>query len=199
MRLFSQNVLALLSRDEIAAIYMVEMNIKGTILRHSNTPYDVTVQGIGTFQSENKLMVIEAPKLSKVVDRESYKIVYADPDFEFKEMFDYGAVGSKLTVYVTFINMTDYEIGGAQPGEPLLEASDVIKAYQGIIDSHGYNVTEDGEVTVTLEASSPMADLDLKKVFYTTKEDIKRFNPNDTAFDQVYEGSSQIDLVWGKA
>lgn len=199
MRIFSQNVLTLLSRDDIAVMYMVEMNIKGTVLRHANSPHDVTVQGIGTFQSENKLMIIEAPKLSKVVDREAYKIVYADPDFEFKELFDNGAVGSALTVYVAFINNTEFELGGAQPGEPLLERADIIKAYEGLIDSHGYNVSEDGEVTVTLEASSPMADLDLKRGFYTTKDDIKRFNQADTAFDQVYEGSKQIDLIWGKA
>ena len=199
MRSFSQNLLTLLSREELAAVYMVKLVVNGVVMMHTNMPYDITVQGVGTFQSENKLMIIEAPRLSKAVDREAYKIVYADPDFEFKELFDVGAVGSPLTVFVTFINTTDFELGGAQPGEPLLEKSDVVTAYSGIVDSHGYNVSEDGEVTVTLEASSPMADLDLKRSLYTTKESVKVFNQSDTAFDQVFEGSKSIDLIWGKA
>jgi hypothetical protein len=50
-----------------------------------------------------------------------------------------------------------------------------------------------------IECSSPMADLDLKRTLITSKDAMRGLSPTDSSFDQVYEGSKGIDLLWGKA
>ena len=43
-----------------------------------------------------------------------------------------------------------------------------------------------------------MADLDLVKSFYTSKDSITQKNSQDTSFDKVHEGSGAINVKWGK-
>jgi hypothetical protein len=100
---------------------------------------------------------------------------------------------------VGFFNTTKEAIGTVAPGHPLLAEEDIVLAYKGIVDSHGYVISEDEDVVVVIECSSPMADLDLKRTLITSKDAMRGLSPTDSSFDQVYEGSKGIDLLWGKA
>lgn len=197
MSTFSANVLQLLAKDSVEGFTLVELGFD-TPLRHTTAPANIVISTIGTFVADNGLLSVEPPRLSTIVDREAYKITYADPNFVFRPYFEDGVVGKYIRVYVGFYNTLTTTLGGAAPGFPLTDEADLLKAYEGVIDTHGYAITDD-EVTVVIEGSSPMADLDLVKPFITTQNQLKQLGlTDDTSFDQVYTGSAPINLLWGK-
>jgi hypothetical protein len=125
--------------------------------------------------------------------------MYVDPTFELRAYFETGLVGRKVNVYYGFFNTLDVELGGALPGQPLTALEDIALVYRGLIDSHGYTISADDEIEVVIECSSPVANLDAKKVMISSKDYLRQIGmPNDTSFDQVYAGSKAIDLLWGK-
>lgn len=196
---YSANVMQLISADNLSPYFLVKLALKTGAVYHTTTPMDVTVAGLGaTFLANNTLLGIDAPRLSSVVDREAYKITYADNDFSFRTLFAGGVIGTPVTVWVGFINATDAILGGALPGMPLSNSTDLILAYSGVIDSHGHATDTEGQVTATIECSSPMASLDLVKPFYTSRDAMQQRNPADISFNQVYAGSRAVNLVWGK-
>ena len=197
MRKFSPLTNTLLATGLVSPYFLVKLEFRTGHMYHTNLPYDVTINGLGTFQSGNNLMSIEAPRLSTVVDRTVYKLLYADPTFELKHLFEGGVVGTPVTVYLGFINTTGGVVGTTKPGRPFLDYADLLVAYRGVIDTHGYSITEDG-VSLSLECSSPMADLDLKRLWTTARESIRSRVETDSCFDQVYEGSSSASFLWGK-
>jgi hypothetical protein len=197
MRNFSTNVLQLLGSDNISGYFLVEIKNDKVLLRHTNLPHDIVIPSIGTFSANNGLVAIEPPKLSSVVDREAYKITYTDPEFTMRPIFEQGVLGADITVYVGFINTTEGDLGGALPSQPMTAAEDLVIAYKGVLDSHGYNITDE-EITVAIEGSSPMADLSLVRTLVTSKDFSKQIDPDDTAFEQVYTGSRVVNLLWGR-
>ena len=196
MRQFSDNVKLLIATGNIMPFYLVKMDFPGNTVRHTTLPYDVTVGSLGTFAADNGIISIETPKLSNVVDREAYKISYSDPTMSFRSLFDAGAVGVTVTVYTGFINTYGTTLNGVAAGAPMLDQNDIVIAYRGIIDTHTIVVNE--TVVVGIECSSPMADLDLVRTFYTDKNYARSISANDSAFDQVFEGSTVANLLWGK-
>lgn len=147
---------------------------------------------IATYLSDGKIVSIDAPKLSSTVDREIFKISFADPNFTFGATIDSGLIGKLVDVKIGFVNQTTKQ--------PELDAENVITVYRGNIDSSDYaiNTAEIGEVLLNVGCSSPMNDLDLVKAFYTTKDAASTRDSSDTAFDQIYEGSGILQLKWGK-
>lgn len=196
-RSFSDVVKTLLYTDNIAVFYLVHIVFPHTTLRHSTLPYTVTVPPLGTYIANSNLKSVEAPRLTSIVDRVSYKVVYADPEFEFKEYFELGATGSSVTIRLGFFNPLDVEIGGAAPGAPILTPENILVVYKGVIDSHGY-VVDDGESIATFECSSPMADLNQKTFYVTTDAEQRKRNPADVALENMHLSSTSQTLNWGK-
>jgi hypothetical protein len=199
MRQFSDNVKLLLSDTyRINAFSLVEMKNKNVTIRHTTLPYNCNITGIGNFLADNGLRGLEPPKLSATVDRETYKIVYADPEFLFKEIFEQGFVGADITIWAGLLNTTTGVVGGAGPGEPLLSSSDLIMLYKGVVDTHAYSIKDHEEVICTIEGSSPMANLALVKNRMTSQDCLRQLGISDSAFDSVYAGSAAVNLLWGK-
>lgn len=198
MRSFSEVVWQILENGNPSIFYLVRIQFPSQTLQHTTLPYDVTVPSIGSFDGDSNLQSIEAPRLTSIVDRATYKVVYADPEFELKNLFELGATGSQVTIYMGFINTLDSAVLGAVPGAPILDPAAIIVAYSGIIDTHGYAITEDGESVATFECSSPMADLDQKTYFVTTDAELRKRAPNDSAFSMLHIGSESQTLKWGK-
>jgi hypothetical protein len=153
--------------------------------------HDLTVDG-HLFTADGKLMAVDAPRLSTVVDRAVYKASFADPSVIFGSYVDDGIVGVNFEVRVGLINSS---------GAPLTDLADTILAYKGKVDSAAYSNNMDtvGEVVLELTGASPVANLDMVSDFHTSKNFIKDINAADTCFDQIYEGSGAITLRWGKA
>ena len=198
MKVFSPIVEMLLQRDDIAVFYLVTIQFPGETVRHTTLPYSVDISGLGLYSADSNLRSVEAPRLTTIVDRVAYKIVYLDPDFSFKDRFELGATGAPVSIHIGFFNPLDVTIGGAEPGGPLLEAADILLLYKGIIDAHGYAADDQGEVLATFECSSPMADLNQKTYFITTDSEQRKRNADDSSLQFMHIGAEARTMKWGK-
>lgn len=213
MRYISQNIRNLLALDEVSAFHLIELQLKdGTFIRQTNLVVPVVALGV-TFDRNNGLLMLSAPRLSSAVDRETFKITYVDADFDrthmqtsVRSLFENGLAGAKLKVHVGVLNTSNAPIISSgitiPPGMPLVGVDDLIVAYAGRIDTHGYVVDpENGSVIATLEGASPMASLDLTNTFYLSKEGSRERLPDnvvDTAYDQIFKGSGKASKAWGR-
>jgi hypothetical protein len=189
-----------LQQDEVLTFYLVKVETTSSVILDTTAAYPINIPSLGIFSPNNGLLTVEPPKLSSIVDREVYKLIYIDPEFEKIALFESILTGSKTTVYVGFFNSTDTVLGGALPNEPLTNLEDLIIAYEGIADTQGYAIDPSaGTVVAVIECSSPVASLGLVKHFTTSKNEMQQVNPNDTSFDQIYTGSSKVTRLWGKA
>lgn len=202
MRKISTVIANVIDQPNVMPFFLVsigDMNLYLTTLQ-----YDVVMSDGQTYLSDGGLVSVDPPRLSSVVDRESYKITIADPDFEFRTFLDNGAVGSELSVRVGFLNALTETLIGSDGVEvthyhPFKDLRDTIYAYKGAIDSHSYNIDfSNNEVMLTLEGSSPLANLDQVRAFYTSKDQMNQVNKNDTSMNEVYKGSGELTLKWGK-
>jgi hypothetical protein len=147
---------------------------------------------VNTYYNDGRLIQIDSPRLSSTVDRELFKISFADPTFTFGASVDSGLIGKMVDVKVAFVNQSTQL--------PELDTSNLLTVYRGKIDSTEYSVNTgvNGEVVLNVSCSSPMNDLDMSKPFYTTKDATFGRDSSDTSFDQIYEGSGVLNLKWGK-
>lgn len=199
MRARSASLEAILQSDNIQSFFLVKITTPLTTLLDTTYFRPLTVAGVGTFSPYGGLLTVEAPRLSEVVDREVYRLSYADPEFSKIAMLEGVLTGSKVTVYTGFVNTTDTTLSGVEPGQPLLDLQDMLIAYEGVIDTQGYTLDpQEGTVVVVLECASPVAALGLSRAYTTSKEAQKQRNPADTAYDYVYIDAAKMTLKWGK-
>jgi hypothetical protein len=185
---FSATIISLLQDPVINAFYMVKIDTYLSTTHISN----ITLSNGETYLADGKLLNVDTPRLSATVDRELYKVIFADPDYAIGNAMQTGIVGKNFEVRIGFINNTT--------NEPYNNISDTVLAYKGKVDNMSYSIDSGdvGEVVLAITGASPMADLDSTKAFYTSKEYIRGLYPTDSCFDQIYEGSGPINLKWGK-
>lgn len=204
MRALSANASAMLSRDHIQSFLAVNIVTIAETFKFTSAPYDIDIPTLGIFSANSGLYSAEPPRLTSAVDRESYKINIVDPTLEFRSVLEDTLTGSPVTVYGGFFNTSSGTLSGIPAGSPFLTMyseleGDLFVAYKGVIDTHSLVTNVDnGTVIITLECSSPVACLSLVRSFYTSKESLRERDLNDTAFDQSYAGSKQVQYVWGK-
>lgn len=184
---FSSTIAALLQGASIESFYCVKIGTYKT----TSFNRDVTI-GSDTYLSDGRLTVVDPPRISATVDREIFKVTLADSDFYLGNLFQSGIVGAILDVKLIFVDPAT--------NSPILTTSDILTIYKGIVDNitFGIQTGNSGETTITISGASPMNDLDLTRTFYASKEYIRGRYPNDSCFDQIYEGSGPVNLKWGK-
>jgi hypothetical protein len=203
MRTISSNVQTLLDLENISYFYCIaigpflDLNGASVSLYHTQVPGGVILGG-NSYTDDHTLLHVDPPRMSSTVDRESYKLAYADPTFYYRALFEKGFSGVNIVIRVGFYNTTDSNLGSASPGMPLSNIEDTLIIYSGTSDNHGYSIDMGGEVTVTLECTSPMGALAMTKSILTTKDSINQVDSTDTSYDQVFQGSKGIDILWGK-
>jgi hypothetical protein len=169
-------------------------------LRFTSLPFDITMSDGFVYTSDGGLSGIDPPNISSTVDRSSYKITFIDSNFLLKSYFESGATGDPVSVRLGFYNTLETTIDNVEPGQLFTNIDYTMLIYRGVIDGQSYSIDiQNNEITALIEGSSPMADLDLVKLFYTNKESMRAKNSNDSSFDKVHEGSGSIKLKWGKA
>lgn len=201
MRVFSDAVTYLIESGNIAVIYLVTIITPFETLRDTTASYDVTFDG-QLYSAGNGLMIVEGPRQSSAVDRETYKVTYVDPEFNKRDLFEKTLTGSSVETRLVFVNTRDIAWGTTPvaPGALLLDPLDTTIAYKGVADTQGYAVSpEDGTAIAVVECSSPMASLSLVKPFFTSRDAMRQQNPIDTSFDQVSINSIKVTHLWGKA
>lgn len=185
---FSQTLIDILSEPAIESFYLI------SVLDYKTTTYptNITLSNNETFLSDGKLLEVTPPKLSTVVDREAYSIKFSDVDFFFGQFAETGLVGQTVIVRLGFVDQST--------GLPLTNINDTLLVYKGQIDGVNYTIdTENvGSVIFEVICASPMANLDGVKSFYGSRPFIRNLNPEDSSFDQIYEGSGKLNLKWGK-
>lgn len=187
---FSEKVKQILSQPTIEAFYLVDVD--SGLYRTTSFFRDITLSNGVTFSNDGRLLSVDPPQLSSTVDREIYKISIADPDFNSGDSADRGLIGKLVEVRIGFVNQAT--------NLPETNIVDTVLVYRGKIDGTSYivNTNTIGEAVLNVTCSSPMADLDLRKPIYTTKDAARSREPSDTSCDQIYEGSGQLTLKWGK-
>jgi len=197
MRTLSSAVNTMLSLYNTETFFLVEL--EGLSRYHTTLPYDITMGNNITYTSDGGLIGVDPPRLSSVIDREAYKIRFSDLAFEFRDSFNAGIVGEKIKVYLGFFNSSEQTINSVPPSKIFTNMSDTILIYEGVIDSHAYDINiSNSESICLIEGSSPMAHLDLVKVFHSTKQQMREYSTTDSALDFSYQGSGEISLKWGK-
>jgi hypothetical protein len=186
MRVFTNNIQTLISSDnKIDFFFLITLNLNLTY-RLSSLSFDTAYDG-NTFLASGAILSVDSPRISSVLDRDSYTIVVADPDDELLAEARTGIVGKGIEVRVGFFNSN---------GVPLLNVNDTVPVYKGYVDSP--QIINDFESkTLSIEGTSPMSDLDLMRAFYTTSTGMDQFDLTDTCFDRIHEGYD-LQIRWGK-
>jgi hypothetical protein len=195
MILLSDTVKNLIVLDRIKYFFLVSIGNK----HYTSNPSNITLSNGTTYISDGGLTNVDPPNFSSTVDRSTYSVSFSDVSSELKSYFEEGATGDSFIVRIGFYNTLDVVTDGVEIGGIFTQITNTILIYKGVVDTQSYSLSFDnGGLTAKIEGSSPMADLDLVNPFYTNKDSMKQINPNDTAFDKVFDGSGQIKLKWGK-
>jgi hypothetical protein len=199
MRAMSDLLKEVIASDYISAFLLVDVGPfeNNEYIRSTTLPYDFMFNAT-TFHSDARIINTELPKLSSSVDKGSYRIIIGDPLFYFRETIERGITGVKIRVDAGFLNMSDVAVQGIAPNEPFDSADMVYTIYEGVLDSSLYSISPDSEIILTLEGSSPMGAIGLKRTLLTSRDWLRQRFPNDSSFDQVFVGSTNANLQWGK-
>jgi len=144
----------------------------------------------GYYVSSNLLAGVTPPKMSSSVDRSLYEVVLTDSNNTLLGLYETGLVGALLRVQVGFVD----------PVSELPEVDELFTIYEGVVQGFdsNFDTAVTGEVVSKLTGSNPLAALDASSSFYTSREMLREVNATDSAFDQIYEGSKSLNLLWGK-
>jgi len=185
MRQFSTAVQTVLDSDLIEYAFLIKLSFNSSYYLTSNG-YDVVYNG-NTYLANSGFYEFDSPKFSTVVDRESYKVVISELFNEMLPEFKLNVVGKPIEVFVALRDAS---------GDLLLSTGDVLKVYKGTVDKPSISNDFEEKLAI-LEGTSPMSDLDLVRVFITSKDGMDQKSATDTSFDEVYDGS-EITIKWGK-
>jgi hypothetical protein len=192
----SQVIQEIILLDRVKYFFLVSI---GNNRNYTSAPFNITMSNGITYLSDGGLIGVDPPTFSSTVDRSSYSVLFADLSSELKSYFEEGATGDSISVRVGFYNTLEQETNGVPLDGVFTNINDTILLYKGIIDTQSYSIdVNNGSIIAKIEGSSPMADLDLVKSFFTNKDSMQQRNSSDTAFDKVFEGSGEISLKWGK-
>jgi hypothetical protein len=197
---FSPNVSAVLASGVIESFYMFRiLNRKDEGLLYATTTFyaDINLKRNGVadpmhhYPANGGLISADAPQVTTNVDREQYKVVIADEDLVLRPQLEIGMVGLKLECRVGFV----------KDSKPLLDIADAPIVYSGRIDGASLviDTSSFGGIQVQITGSSPMRNLDMKRGIFMTKDKVRMRLPTDSCADQIYEGSTGLNLKWGKA
>jgi hypothetical protein len=199
MRKISPNVEFLLSQPVIKSFYLISIVGTNINIKYTTNFYDLDIPGLGLFTSNNSLSKFDPPLIEKATDRETYKFTFTDSNFDLRSTAEENIIGSRASLYMGLINTTENILGGANPEAPLLNLEDITLGFDGVIDGKQYTIDIIEQTAIfTIECSTPMASLEAKLPYITSKDAIQNLDPTDTCYDQIYEGSVAVGLLWGK-
>jgi len=185
MKTFSTSVSQALSQDHVEYFFLVDLELNANYYMTTHAQ-DITVDG-HTYGANGAIFNYDPPKQNSVVDRDAYKIAFIDPNNHLLQEARAGIVGKTVRIRAGFVHNT---LG------PLTSSSDLVYVYSGYVDAP--SISNDFETKIlSIECSSPMADLDAVKPFFTTKYGVAQYDTGDTCFDRIHDGYS-LQLKWGK-
>lgn len=185
MRQFSQDVIDAINQDIVDYFILVDLYLNQTY--HLTTHYtNITTDG-NTYLANGAIFEYDSPRQNSVLDRKAYKIQLIDPSNALFNELRTGIVNKDVVIRAGFIHKTK---------GVLSSPSDLVYIYTGYVDSPKIQTDFNSKI-VDLDCSSPMADFDMVRPFFTTAYGMDQFSITDTSFDRVNEGY-EIQVGWGK-
>lgn len=173
------------TQDELGYFLLVQLHLSDTYF-YTTLPYEVLYNG-NTYLSDACIIKVMPPTNTTIVNRSAYSIQLSGLEQAMINEINGHVINRKIVMRMGFtIN-----------GVPRLGLDDTIHVYSGYVAKPQYEVSGD-TATITLELTSPLADLDSVSTLLTTKDSMKNLSPNDTSFDMIYEGSAVTNIKWGK-
>ncbi len=186
MRTFSTTIQNLIDDGRIDFFYLMELNFNNDYY-FTTAPFSFSYNG-HNWLSDGGIFSMDTPKFNNIVDREAYTVTLLDFDDVMMAEFEANVIGKPITVWLGFFD---------ENGDPLLNSTDIIQVYKGVVDSP--SISNDWETKVaTIQGTSPMSDLDMVNSFISSKDGMDQVSSSDTSFDSVYIDSA-LNLKWGKA
>jgi hypothetical protein len=185
MRKFSNTVKTVLNSNNIHYFFLIKLQFTQTYYLTSYTS-DIEFEG-NTYVANGGLYEYDFPKMSSVIDRESYKVVIADLSNIMLNEYLANVVGKPMTVYAGFLDSNGY---------PITNPSDMIIVYKGFVDKPTIQNDFENKIAI-LEGTSPMSDLDAVNTFYVSRDGMDQKSFSDTSFDDMYQ-DIEIKYKWGK-
>ncbi len=193
----SQNISDLLEKDTIDIFYMLQIEdfyLQESDKRLLTTTFysDITLSDNRTFKSDGILVSISPPKLESIVDKSTFEIIFADPNFELLGTLESTLIGNSVEIRAGFLDtLTNI---------PLTNIVDTLLIYKGKIDNFSYkvNTEELGESLLIITCGSPMFNLDHRRQYFLNKDYVRSQFPEDSCCDQISEGSATLAVKWGK-
>jgi hypothetical protein len=186
MKTNSVDILSALNSDEVGFFFLVHLAFN-TNFYLTTLPYELIWNG-NTYRPEQELINLEAPRATTVVDRQAYKLKLSGIDPVMNAEVENGIVHLPVTIKMGFV----------VDGVALTGLSDLMHVYSGSVASAKKSISEDTQ-SINIECSAPLSSLDAKSTLFTTRDAIKALDATDTSFDQIFEGSSEFSLKWGKS
>jgi hypothetical protein len=187
MRLFSQDVIDIIKSDFIEYFILVELNLSNNNYYLTTNKSNVTDNDGKLFLANGAIFEYDSPRQNSVLDREAYRIQFIDPSDELFAEFKQGVINRGVTIRAGFIHPT---LG------PLTGDTDLVYVYRGYVDAPTIKTDFESKI-VEIECSSPMADFDMARPFFTTSYGMDQINTEDTSFDRINEGF-ELQIEWGK-
>jgi hypothetical protein len=193
--------------------YLVQIGDQGLVSitsHYSDVELRDGTNVLRTYQSDGRLIRIDPPAITSAVDRSSYKIYFADPNFldgvHAEGLGHTPWISQSVEIRAVFTNTTegnkvDSKGYSIKPDQLYDQLEDTMIVYSGYIDDISYQINTQtlGESLLVISCSSPMYNLDFKRSFRLNKDFISSRNPKDSCCDRIYEGSSKVRLMWGKS
>jgi len=144
----------------------------------------------GIYVASDLLANIAAPEATSSVDRSLYEVILHDNENALADLYFQNLIGSKMDVRLGFVD----------PDTDAPDVAELFTLYSGIVQGKdtNYDMSIEGGATTKIIGSNLMAALDAVNSFYASKEYLRDLDATDTAFDQIYEGSQSLSLLWGK-
>jgi hypothetical protein len=201
MKRLSAALKTLMNQDVMVPFLLIKIgpDTASNQLTYTTLPYDYTHNG-DIYLADHPIVGLDSARISDTLDKESFKIGLSDPNLILRGLFEGSTLGASfqgapMVVYIGLINNSGGVLDGIAVDQPML---DVIIAYRGQIDTFTYTITPDEDIVLSIENGSPMSVLDLTRTLLTSRDYLQRKYPGNTSYDEVYEGSEAITLLWGK-
>lgn len=186
MRQFSTDVSEAIAQDIVEYFMLVELYLNQTyyLTTHSS---NITTSDGKTYLANGAIFEYDSPRQNSVLDRQAYKLQLIDPGNDLFNELRTGVVNKDVVIRAGFI----HETKGL-----LTNVNDLVYVYTGYVDSPKIQTDFESKI-VELDCSSPMADFDMVRPFYTTAYGMDQYSVTDTSFDRINEGY-EIQVSWGK-
>lgn len=185
MKTNSATLLSNLNNDNLGVFFLVQFSFNSNYY-YTTLPYELSWNG-NLYASETNLINFESPRATTVVDRQPYKLTLSALDSDMMAEVESGIIHRGV----------DIKMGLIIDDVPLTGLNDMFNVYKGTVANISKTISG-GEQLLNIECSAPLSSLDAKSTLFTTRDALKTFDPTDTSFDQIFEGSSEFSLKWGQ-